>query len=220
MRKIELSTYLEKIKTRPWIGVLLISAFYFFGILGILSENRAWFIEKTAFNLSLSFIVLMLYQKRYSLTLLWAFIFCYIIGFTAEYLGVNFGLIFGEYVYPETLGPQIGGVPAIIGVNWFLITFCVASLIFPLKINRVLKILIATIITVFIDVLIEPVAMELDFWNWENDEIPFQNYIGWAVISFMIFSFYSIIKLSVDNKIAIILLMWQVIFFAVLNLFL
>jgi putative membrane protein len=210
----------KNLKSTPLIGVLVISAFYFFGVIGILSDYREWFVEKTAFNLSLSFIILLLYQNHYKVSLIWAFIFCYIIGFVAEYLGVNFGIIFGEYIYPETLGPQIGGVPLIIGINWFLITFCVASLIFPLKINGLFKIVIATIITVLIDVLIEPVAMALDFWNWDNKVIPFQNYVGWTVVSFLIFSFYSLVRLPIENKISKILLLWQIVFFAVLNLFL
>jgi putative membrane protein len=101
-----------------------------------------------------------------------------------------------------------------------LITFCVAALLFPLRVNSILKILLATILTVLIDVLIEPVAMKLDFWNWENNTIPFQNYLGWTIISFLIFSFYSIVKLPLKNKIAIFLLIWQIVFFATLNLFL
>lgn len=220
MNSNSLSISIQQLKSRPIIGVIIISAFYFFGVLGILSDNKEWFIEKTAFNLSLSFLILIAYQKKYSWSLLWSFLFCYVVGYAAEYLGVNFGLIFGDYIYPDTLGPQIGGVPIIIGVNWFLITFCVAGIIFPLKINGILKILIATIITVLIDVLIEPVAMELNFWNWDNNQIPFQNYIGWAVISFVIFSFYSLVKLPFDNKMKTVLLVWQVVFFTLLNLFL
>jgi putative membrane protein len=220
MNTKNLSNIIQKVKSKPIIGVLVILAFYFFGILGILSENIEWFIEKTAFNLTLSFIILIFYQKEYNRSLLWAFLFCYLIGFTAEYLGVNFGLIFGEYIYPDTLGPQIGDVPIIIGINWYLITFCVASLIFPLKLNIALKIVIATIITVLIDVLIEPVAMELNFWNWENNVVPIQNYMGWALISFLIFSFYSLVNIPYKNKVAFVLLICQVVFFAVLNLFL
>ncbi|ADR21962.1 hypothetical protein MATR_04030 [Marivirga tractuosa] len=220
MNKTHALTIIQKIKSRPLIGGIIITAFYFFGILGILSESKDWFIEKTAFNLSLSFLILVFYQKNYSLSLLWGFLFCYLIGFTAEYLGVNFGLIFGDYIYPETLGLQLGGVPMIIGINWFLITFCVAAIIFPLKLNIMLKIFIATLLTVLIDFLIEPVAMELNFWNWETNEIPIQNYVGWAIISFLIYSFYAIIKLPLENKISLVLLIWQIIFFACLNLFL
>ncbi|WP_375579434.1 carotenoid biosynthesis protein [Marivirga tractuosa] len=215
-----MSSIIVKLRSRPIIGIGVILAFYFFGVLGILSNSKEWFIEKTAFNLSLSFIILILYQRKYSWSLLWAFLFCYLVGFIAEYLGVNFGLIFGEYLYPDTLGPQMGGVPIIIGINWFLITFCVASLIFPLKVNIILKIMLATVITVLIDVLIEPVAMELNFWNWENNQIPLQNYIGWAVISLFIFSFYALVKLPLKNKVSLILLLCQVVFFVALNLFL
>lgn len=208
------------VESRPIIGVIILSAFYFFGVLGILSDYHDWFIEKTAFNLTLSFIILLLYQKSYNLALVWAFSFSYLLGFAAEYIGVNHGLVFGDYIYPNVLGPQIAGVPLIIGVNWFLITFCVASLIFPMKIRTIWKILLATVVAVLIDVLIEPVAMELNFWNWDNNEVPFQNYVGWAVISFLIFCFYALVKVSVENRIAIVLLLWQVAFFVALNLFL
>jgi putative membrane protein len=220
MNKAHLVSLIQKIKSRPAIGGVIITAFYFFGIVGIMSDNKDWFIEKTAFNLSLSFLILMVYQERYSLSLLWGFLFCYLIGFSAEYLGVNFGLIFGDYIYPETLGPQLGGVPMIIGINWFLITFCVAAIVFHFRTNIVFKVLLATLLTVLIDILIEPVAMELNFWNWDKNEIPVQNYVGWAIISLLIYSFYAVVKLPLRNKMALILLIWQVIFFASLNLFL
>jgi putative membrane protein len=219
MNNTQLPSPIQKLRSRPVIGGVIITAFYFFGIVGILSESKDWFIEKTAFNLSLSFLILIFYQKKYSLSLLWGFLFCYLIGFSAEYLGVNFGLIFGDYIYPDTLGPQLGGVPLIIGINWFLITFCVASVIFNLKLNILFKILLATIITVLIDFMIEPVAMEIGFWNWENNIVPIQNYVGWAIISFLIFCFYALIKMPLKNKMAIILLIWQIVFFASLNLF-
>jgi len=220
MNKALFRDVLKSIKSRPLIGVVVISAFYFFGIVGILSGYREWFVEKTALNLSLSFVLLIIYQNQYKSSLIWAFIFCYVIGFVAEYLGVNFGLIFGEYIYPETLGPKLAGVPLIIGINWFLITFCVASLVYYFNINSFLKVVIATIVTVLIDVLIEPVAMELNFWNWENNVVPIQNYLGWAVISFLIFSFYAVVKLPTKNKMSTILLFWQVVFFTVLNILL
>ena len=219
MSNSSISNFIVKVKQNPLIGIVIISSFSFFGIIGIISDYRDWFIEKTAFNLFLSFLILILYQRNYDWKLLAAFIFCYIIGFVAEYLGVNFGLIFGEYIYPDTLGAQIAGVPIIIGINWFLITFCIAAVILPMRSNGFIKIVIATTITVLIDVLIEPVAMKLTFWNWEGGIVPLQNYLGWALVSFLIFSFYSIVKLSVKNSMAVVLLIWQVLFFAALNIF-
>ena len=47
----------------------------------------------------------------------------FLIGMIAEILGVNFGIIFGEYEYLDNLGIKIFGVPIIIGVQWILLTF-------------------------------------------------------------------------------------------------
>ncbi len=205
------------IQSKPLIGIVILSAFYFFGILGINSEQANWYIEKTAFNLCLSLIVLLLYQKMLNYRFWLGLLFCYLIGFTAEYLGVTYGILFGSYLYPPTLGPQLGGVPLIIGINWFLLTFCVWALLKKTQVRSVFLLIPATIITVAIDMLIEPIAIVLDFWKWENNIIPLQNYIGWAIISFLIFSFFSFIKIPTNNKIYWVLLAWQVLFFLSLN---
>ena len=33
------------------------------------------------------------------------------------------------------------------------------------------------------DILIEPVAIELTFWQWEAVAVPFENYLAWFVLS-------------------------------------
>ena len=35
------------------------------------------------------------------------------------------------------------------------------------------------------DILMEPAAMALNYWNWENGVVPFQNYLAWFVLSFI-----------------------------------
>ncbi len=166
----------------------------------------------------MSFILLIAYQQRVNYKLLIGIVACYLIGFTAEYLGVQYGLIFGDYGYPQTLGPQLFDVPLIIGINWFLLTFTVWSVLHLLKINALVRIILATVATVMIDFLIEPVAMALNYWQWENDTIPMQNYLGWALISFSIFSIYHLLKMPFKNKLAVYLLGWQIIFFVSLNI--
>ncbi len=213
----KLEAYIELIRSRPVIGIVILSAFYFFGIIGIQSEYADWFIEKTAFNLLLSFLILIIYQQQINYRFWLGFVFCYFTGFLAEYLGVNYGVIFGNYEYPNTLGIQWHDVPVIIGVNWFLLTFCVWALLRKSTLSPIFLIIPATLLIVFIDVLIEPVAIHLDFWRWEHNIIPIQNYVGWGIISFLIFSFYALIKVPVKNKIFLILLIWQVAFFAILN---
>lgn len=205
---------------RPIIGAVIISSFYFFGTFGILLGYGDWFVPKTAFNLLLSFVILICYQQELNYKLVFALFACYLIGFTAEYLGVAYGLIFGNYYYPDTLGPQFLGVPIIIGINWFIITFPVWSILAKWALNSWIKILLAAAATTFIDVLIEPVAISLDFWTWQGGDIPIQNYVGWYVISIIIFTIYSIIDVPKENKMSIVLLAWQLFFFIVLNIFL
>ena len=208
-----------KIQDRTYIGAIIIAAFYFFGTLGIILGYREWFVPKTAFNLLLTFAVLLLYQARIDKKLIIALAACYFIGFIAEYLGVAHGLIFGDYYYPSTLGPQLLGVPMIIGVNWFLITFVVWNELGKLEWPTILKIFLASLLTTLIDVIIEPVAIELNFWQWEGNVVPLQNYVGWFVISFFIFSIYSLLKLPLANKVSKYILFWQLFFFAILFIY-
>ena len=46
----------------------------------------------------------------------------------AETIGVNFGILFGDYEYGENLGFKIFGVPFLIGINWIVLTFITGSL--------------------------------------------------------------------------------------------
>ncbi|MFQ3214159.1 MAG: putative membrane protein [Marivirga sp.] len=216
----KLKTLRKYLLNRPWIGAVTIAAFYFFGTFGILIGYGDWFIPKTAFNLLLSFIVLLVYQQTINYKLIVALASCYLIGFTAEFLGVQYGLIFGDYYYPSTLGPQLFGVPFVIGVNWYLITFTVWSVLSRIVSIAWLRVFLAASITTLVDVLIEPVAIALKFWTWDTVEVPLQNYLGWFVISLLIFSIYQAINITVKNKMAPMLLAWQLFFFIVLNLFL
>ncbi len=57
------------------------------------------------------------------------FPFAAALTFSAEYVGNNFGWIFGEYHYTESLGPRIGGVPVLIVVVWGVVLYSSRSLV-------------------------------------------------------------------------------------------
>ena len=52
--------------------------------------------------------------------ILW-FFFSYISTLLLEIIGVKTGLIFGEYIYGNTLGFKVAEVPLIIGFNWLFV---------------------------------------------------------------------------------------------------
>ena len=112
-------------------------------------------------------------------------ILTYLLTFALEVIGVKTGLVFGEYKYGETLGLKLFEVPLIIGFNWILVilgTISVAQLITK---NVLANSLIAATISVIFDLVLEPIAIKLDYWQWSQNVIPIQNYIAWFLIAFI-----------------------------------
>lgn len=56
------------------------------------------------------------------------FVLAALLAFTAEALGDNFGLLFGNYHYTTALGPRLLGVPILIVFTWGTIVYCGFSL--------------------------------------------------------------------------------------------
>ena len=122
------------------------------------------------------------------------------IGFVVEVIGVNTALLFGEYTYGNVLGIQVKNVPLIIGVNWFIVMYCCGITTYTLFKKALSKLAIETktptqslkaisviidgaTIAVFLDWIMEPVAIKLGYWHWKTDVIPFYNYLCWFVVS-------------------------------------
>ena len=105
-----------------------------------------------------------------------------------EAIGVNTGLIFGAYTYGHTLGIQVAGTPLLIGVNWVLLSFAIGHLLGNFPEHPLVKAALAATLMVGTDVLIEPVAMAFDLWDWQDGNIPHQNYLGWWMVSFVLFA--------------------------------
>jgi uncharacterized membrane protein len=57
------------------------------------------------------------------------FVLSWIIPFSAEYVGANYGLIFGSYDYTGTMGPSIGGVSLLIPFSWSVLQYGALTLI-------------------------------------------------------------------------------------------
>lgn len=106
-----------------------------------------------------------------------------------EWLGVKTGVIFGEYAYGKTLPPFIDSVPLAIGFAWLGMLLASAAVsqrllgewFFEQTIFS--SLVIAGFMTVF-DVFMEPAAVALNYWNWNGETVPVQNYIAWFLISF------------------------------------
>ena len=197
-------------------------ALFYAGILGgLLSPSLApLFLGLLPFHLLLMLIFIILSHHGKNKEFKIFFLFTFLGGFLIEVLGVNTGYIFGTYQFGETLGIRLADVPIVMGALWLILLYSTGVSIAYLKIqNHAIRALIGAFFLVFMDILIEPVAVRLDFWSWENMSIPFQNYVAWFVFSFCMMLFLFARKFRKQNPAALVLLISQLVFFLVLNIY-
>ena len=108
--------------TKQNIAIGLIWLFHVSGIMGIIYSDATWFVKATPINLLLSFVLLLINTQLSKKTLL-VLLFCFIVGMTAEIIGVKFRFLFGDYAYGDALGFKVLDVPLMIGINLCMLVF-------------------------------------------------------------------------------------------------
>ncbi len=195
---------------------------YLAGFLGLqFSITKPIFLSLTAFNLWSSAILLLFFHENWSKKAVLYFAIIFLIAFFIEMVGVKTGIIFGNYSYGETLGMKLLDVPLCIGANWLLLCYVFTYLSknnLAIQNDYLIASLSSSLITA-LDFLIEPIAIKFDFWSWQNNQIPLQNYTSWFIIAFGINLLLLKQNLLIKNKIANILLLLQILFFVSQNIF-
>lgn len=206
---------------KTWILIAILVIFHLVGLVGLLSDAyRDSFLKLSFMNLALSFVVLLLSRKRNVKPFYWFLIICFFTGMIAEMIGIHTGILFGEYYYGENLGAKVNGVPFIIGINWGILSLGACSVVSRFfNVNLLLSVFLSALIMTLLDVLIEPVAIQSDYWHWKTPSIPLKNYLSWFFISVPLHYLYFKWKLDEQNKVSIALFFIMVAFFLILNLF-
>ncbi|HOC89793.1 MAG TPA: carotenoid biosynthesis protein [bacterium] len=130
-------------------------------------------------------------------------------AFWLEWAGVTTGKIFGRYAYGEKLQPQLFGVPLAIGFAWLSMVLSSAAVadrligawtrraqvrrgleppsvkVTPASDRALLRILLTALLMLFFDWVMEPAAVRLGYWSWQEGIIPLQNYLAWFLFSFL-----------------------------------
>ena len=204
--------------TNTLISVFIIWLFHICGLLGIIYGNREWFIAFTPINLFVSFALLFINQVELERKNLLAGLAIFLIGMISEILGVQYGLIFGDYIYLNNLGFKILGVPIMIGINWIILTYITGSFSnYIFNANKKAAIVFGAVLMVVLDLLIEPVAPEMGFWAFDSIFAPLQNYIGWFIIGLFVQVIFHYSTDKKDTTFSFHLLLVQLFFFTVLN---
>lgn len=210
---------MQQANKKLYISSLILIIIHIAGIIGLHTSYRQFFLSLTPVNLLLSAVLLLLNHRNFNRSF---FIFSILVlycGFMIELLGVRTGAIFGRYWYEDTLGWSLWNIPVVIAINWFMIIYSAGIISNKTKFNIYIKSGIGALLLVFLDLLIEQSAMKYHFWAWLDGIIPLRNYIAWFIVSYIFLLLFHSLKFNKDNRLAPVLYVIQLIFFAFLFIF-
>lgn len=197
-----------KLSLKEKIGLGIILMMHVVGIIGlnfsIFGESQS-FANLTPVNLLVTIGVIIIFHKQFNLHFFLFFLSAFSIGMLVEILGVQTGQIFGAYEYSSILGPQVLGVPIMIGFNWFLLLYTIGAVLQSFSFSQNVLAVVGAFLMMLIDVVIEPFAIRFNLWEWtqvQHGNVPFQNYVAWFIISYFLFKLYYIFKFNKNNKVA------------------
>ena len=223
-------------KYKKNIAIFLAALFHISGTIGILfTDYKKWFIANTPLNLLLMLVLFWWVQEEKTTKFYSYSVVCFVVGMGTEMIGVNTGYIFGNYQYGSVMGIKWMGVPFLIGVTWVTVMLCCGNIMqqlyqwvenradgqLDMKTNNWQKIAVlfdAALLAVSFDWLMEPVAVKLGFWQWQNGVIPNYNYLCWFVISFALQWLYRKMDFKKPNQFSHHLLVIQTLFFLTLRI--
>jgi putative membrane protein len=205
----------------PVTTIIYLVVIYIIGIVGMLTEStRPIFIFLVPVNILMAVGVIAWYHAPYTPRFIIACMVVFVGGYLIEYLGVTTGWVFGEYSYGGGLGWKLAGVPPVMGINWLILVYGSAVIAGKFLVKTYQIALAGATLMVIYDLLLEPSAMFYQFWNWQNETIPLQNYVAWWVSAFVFISFFIVYtRTQLKNIVAEAVFWLQLVFFATLTLF-
>lgn len=204
--------------------ILILAILYLVGLIGMsFADSRAILLPMTPFQLLLSLGVLLFFHSPRGRNFLIAIFLIYTGSMLLEIAGVATGKIFGEYAYGNSLGIKFMDVPLMIGVNWVMLVISSATVVLKVSESIWIRSILGASVMVGIDFCIEPLSAYLDFWYWEGNGIPLENYVAWWLGSFFFQLLFQIIYVkrsseTVRNPVALWFLIYQLTFFLGISL--
>ena len=229
---------MKKHLTKYNIAIFIALLFHISGVIGILfTPYKDWFIANTPLNLVVMLVLLIWMQPQKNISFFLFFAICFLVGMGTEIIGVNTGKLFGHYHYGTIMGSKLNGVPYLIGINWFVVVFCSGIIITKLNnwiedkylveglqmssfLKTVSFILDGALLATLFDYNLEPVAIKLNFWQWQNNQIPLYNFICWFIISALLLVVFRRLNFNKNNHFVIHLFTIQLLFFIALQTYL
>lgn len=164
-------------------------------------------------------IIVALYHRGEYKRTVYTFLLVAFLGWFVEMLGVKTGAIFGVYTYGETLGIKVLGVPLVVGIHWAVLIYMAYAATSMLPANNRRMAAAAGLIVIY-DIFLEPAASHLGMWHFERNDVPFQNYVSWFLLSYLLLNLVRKTKLEYSNTMAAPILVMQLVFLLLLDILL
>jgi bisanhydrobacterioruberin hydratase len=108
-----------------------------------------------------------------------------IFGYAIEAIGVATGFPYGAFYYGDALGPRLAGlVPYLLALSYAPLVVGAVAASWGTRL-RLLHVLYATLLLVWMDAVLDPGAAALGFWVWPEGGayygVPPSNYAGWLL---------------------------------------
>ena len=208
-----------KVLSKDQLMMLFFCIIYLVGMIGFFTPFlRPVFLSMSGLILYLTTIgVILSSRQKGKLLLFLSIAFC--IGFTSEVIGVQTGILFGDYSYGTNLGFKLLGVPIVIGLLWGVLAVSSASFLAQFPVLKKQAPFLAALLMLGIDYIMEPVAIASDFWNWNGTIVPLWNYICWFIIAWVLQIILKRGTLAESNKVFNLVFIILTIFFSLLNLY-
>ena len=116
-------------------------------------------------------------------------------GLLAEAVGLGTGLPFGPYVYTDTLGPELLGVPLVVPLAWAMMAW--PALVVGRALGRrhgVVVVAVGAAALATWDLFLDPQMVAAGHWVWLAPApalplvpgVPLTNYAGWLVVAVLV----------------------------------
>lgn len=107
-----------------------------------------------------------------------------------EMAGTHTGWLFGAYHYTDHLQPQIGNVPLLIPLAWFMMLPPAWAVAERFRARPWLFAAVAAGAMTAWDLFLDPQMVGWDLWRWDQPGgyfgIPWHNYLGWFATAFLL----------------------------------
>ncbi len=191
------------------------------GFFGMFSDQKELFLTFTPYAILMSFILIFINSKINQKGFITSILTIAIFGFIIEYLGANYGILFGAYNYGENLGLKFGNVPLIMAINWILLIIITGNFSEKVFKNSLAsRVIFGSLLMVILDFFIEVSAPKLDYWGFDKHPVPLSNYIWWFLFSVIFHLIYQVYVKEKEYKLSQNILVIHFLFFGLLALFL